>query len=72
MKIIPQDCRKRRKRREGKDRKALGAEEKMATEDSRKEDWEKKIAKKDCIYSLDVISYKIHAKERTIYGLNWK
>lgn len=46
MKIIPQDCRKRRKRREGKDRKALGAEEKMATEDSRKEDWGKRLRKR--------------------------
>ena len=46
MKIIPQDCRKRRKRREGKDRKALGAEEKMATEDSRKEDWGKSWGKR--------------------------
>lgn len=68
MKIIPQDSRKRRKRREGKDRKALGAEERWR---QKTPDWEK-IAKKDCIYPLDVISYKIHAKERTIYGLNWK
>ncbi len=67
MKIIPQDCRKRRKRREGKDRKALGAEEKMATEDSRKE---KKIGEKDCKKGLhlpvgcDIVQ---DTRERTNY-----